>query len=137
MADDGQNAGKINVLDELAHSTYLTRKLRNDIFSPDLFGEPAWDILLLLFSNADHSGKLSVQDFSRELRLSDSLVTRWLAILADHDLVLLLSDRAELSNSGRNKLEYYLKRQIGALTQLLQSISASDSSGRGATKFVI
>lgn len=132
MSDARQETGRLDVLDELAYSTYLTRKLRHEIFSSDLFGEPAWDILLLLFSNADHSGQLSQESIARELRLSESLVTRWLVILANHELVLLQSDRAGLSDNGRDKLKFYLKRQIGSLTQMLQAISSSDKSGRGA-----
>lgn len=76
MADGGRDAGRNNILDDLAYSTYLTRKLRSDIFGPALFGEPAWDILLLLYSNADHSGQLSVREISRELRLSESVIAR-------------------------------------------------------------
>lgn len=132
MVGEGRDAGRNNILDDLAYSTYLTRRLRSDIFGPDLFGEPAWDILLLLYSNADHSGQLSVRDISRELRLSESVIARWIAILVSYDLAVFQSDRAALSDNGRDKLKTYLKRQIESLMQMLQSISAPSDSGRGA-----
>lgn len=132
MAGDEREAVRqSNILGDLAYSTYLTRRLRQEIFNPDLFGEPAWDILLLLFSNADHSGQLSVREIARELQLSESLVRRWLAILASHDLVIEHSTGAELSVNGQEKLKAYLKRQIGNLMQMLQSISIADKPDRG------
>lgn len=130
--NERDSAQHSNVLGDLAYSTYLTRRIRHEIFSPELFGEPAWDILLLLFSNADHSGELSVREIARELKLSERLVSRWIEVLVAHGLVFETCSRVELSASGREKLKRYLKRQIGSLTQLLESVSTADSNGRGA-----
>lgn len=129
--DERESARQSNILDDLAYSTYLTRRLRQEVFSPDLFGEPAWDILLLLFSNADHSGRLSIEEINRELQISERLAARWISILASHDLVIEHHDGAELSKNGRDRLKIYLKRQIGNLTEMLQSISMAEKPDRG------
>lgn len=116
--DDAEQAG---VLSDLAYSTYLNRGLRNEVFEPELFGEPAWDILLLLFSNSDHSGQLPISDIARELQLTNTLARRWLNVLEGHALVSLSGGFAELTGNGRNKLRIYLRRQIGSLMQMLQT----------------
>jgi DNA-binding MarR family transcriptional regulator len=116
--DDANQAG---VLSDLAYSTYLTRRLRHEVFEPELFGEPAWDILLLLFSNSDHSGQLPIADIARELQVTRTLAERWLSVLEGHALVSLSGGFAELTDKGRDKLRIYLRRQIGSLMQMLQT----------------
>jgi Mn-dependent DtxR family transcriptional regulator len=111
----------------------LTRKLRQEIFNPELFGEPAWDIMLILFSDTDHSGQISVQEIALELNLTEQFISRWIFVLAKNDLVVLCGDRAELSANGRNKLKNYLKRQIASLTQLLESNSPIELISREAS----
>lgn len=115
------NAKQAEVLSDLAYSTYLTRRLRHEIFEPDLFGEPAWDMLLLLFSNSDHSGQLSIADIARELQVSKTLAGRWLNLLEGHALVSLSGEFAELTDKGREKLLIFLRRQIGSLMQMMQT----------------
>lgn len=134
MVDMGGNADQSSTLNDLAYNTYLTRKLRSDLFGPDLFGEPAWDILLLLFSNGSQAEQFSAENLSRDLHLSEQLVTRWLVILAKHDLVVLQSDRIELSAKGKEKLTTYLKRQIESLAQMLRATSIMSASGSDAAR---
>lgn len=134
MVNRGGNADQPSILNDLAYSTYLTRKFRNDSFNPDLFGEPAWDILLLLFSNGPQAEQFSAENLSRDLRLSEQLVTRWLVLLAKYDLVFLQSDRVELSDKGKEKLTTYLKRQIESLAQMLRTSSVSSASGSDAAR---
>lgn len=122
--DDATQAA---VLSDLAYSTYLTRRLRHEVFEPELFGEPAWDILLLLFSNSDRSGQLPISEVIRELQLTNTLVGRWLNVLEGHALISLSGGFAELTDKGRDKLRIYLRRQIGSLMQILQAAEKAGS----------
>lgn len=74
MAEPGARAGvQTDSLAELARNTYLTRRMRRDLFDADLFGEPAWDILLLLYSASD-AASLQFEDLASELECPISIV---------------------------------------------------------------
>lgn len=119
--DGGQPVPTADALEQLAYSTYLTRKLRHEMLSPDLLGEPAWDILLLLFSHANHAQQLTAQELANELGIGLNLTERWLGLLAGHGLVVSAGNHAELTETGRAKLTAYLRRQIAALNALLRA----------------
>lgn len=119
MNDRGGQSIPNDALENLAYSTYLTRKLRGELFNPGLLGEPAWDILLLLFSNAKRMQQLTSQELADELELGVRLTERWICVLAEHGLVTIRTNLVELSEAGRARLTAYLKRQIAALSGLL------------------
>jgi hypothetical protein len=86
------------------------RRLRNSLLGGDLFGEPAWDILLEIFA-ADWSGeKLSVSGACYVSGVPSSTALRWIARLEREGWIqrvddpldgrrswLMLTDRAERS----------------------------------------
>ena len=119
MAEPGARAGvQADSLTELARSTYLTRRMRRDLFDADLFGEPAWDILLLLYSASD-GASLRFEELASELECPISIVKRWLAILEARGLVEGDDRKVMLSAKGRQSLRQYLKRQVAALAALM------------------
>lgn len=120
MIGNGGQSVPADALENLAYSTYLTRKIRYELISSDLLGEPAWDILLLLFAHANRAQQLTFEELARELELGLPLTERWLCVLEEHGLVTTQANLAELSEQGRTKLKAYLRRQIAALTALLR-----------------
>ena len=73
----------------LARTAYALRRKRAAIFgNADLFGEPAWDILLDLFI-ADGEGKsVSVSSACIGSAAPATTGLRWLGVLADEGLIL-------------------------------------------------
>lgn len=74
---------------QLAREIYSTRRRRSAIFgNPELFGEPAWDILLDLYV-ADVEGKpVSVSSACIGSAAPPTTGLRWLGVLAEQDLIL-------------------------------------------------
>lgn len=67
---------------ELARQTYDDRRRRNKIFQSDeLFGEPAWDILLDLFIAAKERRRVSVTSACIGSAVPSTTALRWISIL--------------------------------------------------------
>lgn len=92
----------------LARKTYAMRRKRAAIFGDvDLFGEPAWDILLDLFIAHGEDKQVSVSSACIGSATPATTGLRWLAVLADQGLILRESDPQDqrrvlvrLSDSG-------------------------------------
>jgi hypothetical protein len=77
----------------LARKTYALRRKRAAIFgNADLFGEPAWDILLDLFIAHGEGKPVSVSSACIGSAAPATTGLRWLAVLADEGLILRESD---------------------------------------------
>lgn len=73
---------------ELARQTYDDRRRRNKIFqSEELFGEPAWDILLDLFIAAKERRRVSVTSACIGSAVPSTTALRWISILERHGLL--------------------------------------------------
>lgn len=70
-----------------AERVFMHRKARNELISPDLLGEPAWDILLYAFVAAGKSRVCWVETLAREVRLCPDATRGWIERLAARDLV--------------------------------------------------
>lgn len=78
---------------ELARKTYALRRKRTAIFgNPDLFGEPAWDILLDLYIAHAENKPVSVSSACIGSATPATTGLRWLSVLADEGLVLREND---------------------------------------------
>lgn len=72
----------------LARKTYAARRRRGAIFGdPDLFGEPAWDILLDLYIAHVLAKDVSVSSACIGSVAPPTTGLRWLGVLADHGLL--------------------------------------------------
>lgn len=60
---------------------------RNSILGSDLFSDPAWDILLLLYSSLPERDFLIVREFSTMAAIPVTTALRWVAILENRGLV--------------------------------------------------
>lgn len=77
----------------LARKTYALRRKRAAIFgNPDLFGEPAWDILLDLFIAAGEGKSVSVSSACIGSAAPATTGLRWLAVLAEEGLIVREND---------------------------------------------
>lgn len=73
----------------LARKAYALRRKRAAIFgNPDLFGEPAWDILLDLFIAHGQGKPVSVSSACIGSAAPATTGLRWLGVLADEGLIL-------------------------------------------------
>ncbi|HUD30059.1 MAG TPA: MarR family transcriptional regulator [Novosphingobium sp.] len=78
---------------ELARQKYDDRRRRNKIFrSEDLFGEPAWDILLDLFIATKERRRVSVTSACIGSAVPSTTALRWIAILGKQGLLVREAD---------------------------------------------
>ena len=108
-------ADRREILRGYAEQIRLSRDLRHKSFDRNLFGEPAWDILLTLFVIDSDQRRLSTRDLSKHANLALTTALRWLDYLAEQDLVTRKTnpfDRrvvyVELSGKGRAAMDHYL-----------------------------
>jgi len=72
----------------MARASYARRRKRAKIFGDsELFGEPAWDILLDLYIAQAEGNPVSVSSACIGSAAPPTTGLRWLGVLADHDLV--------------------------------------------------
>ena len=86
------------------------RRLRKAVLSPDLFGEPAWDLLLELFVADAQGVRLTGREVGRRCDIKPQVLSRWLIVLSAEDLIVgdgrgELDDEITLSASGMASLE--------------------------------
>jgi DNA-binding MarR family transcriptional regulator len=97
------------------------RSQRNAVLGKDLFGDPAWDILLDIYDAEGRREELVISSISLLTGIPQSTTTRWLAILQDRGLILRIGDdldgrrtKVTLSPAGRQRLEKVLGRDATA-----------------------
>lgn len=77
----------------LARKIYALRRKRAAFFgNPDLFGEPAWDILLDLYIAQGEGKQVSVSSACIGSAAPATTGLRWLSVLADQGLVVREND---------------------------------------------
>lgn len=108
---------------ELARQAYQHRRSRNLIFgNDDLFGEPAWDILLDLFIAAKERRRISVTSACIGAAVPPTTALRWIAILESQQLLVREADPGDarriyvtLTGLGYEKmLEYFSRTSVPA-----------------------
>ncbi|WP_371815547.1 MarR family transcriptional regulator [Erythrobacter sp. JK5] len=102
----------------IARRTYAVRRQRAAIFgSSELFGEPAWDILLDLFIAQAEGKTVSVSSACIGSAAPPTTGLRWLGVLADQGLVL----REQDADDQRRVLVRLTERGIAAMEQYFAS----------------
>lgn len=98
---------------QLAASILRFRRFREEILSRDIFGEPAWELLLEVFV-ADAKGEAITGRMVAERHSgSPAVISRWLKHLSVQGMIVgdgdgNLDDELTLSGSGMEKLETVL-----------------------------
>lgn len=107
----------------LAREAYAVRRRRSVIFDNDeIFGEPAWDILLDLYIAHVENTPVSVSSACIGSAAPPTTGLRWLGVLADHGLILRRHDPEDqrrvlvcLTDKGLTAMdEYFASTRIAA-----------------------
>ncbi|MGU3389188.1 hypothetical protein [Sphingomonas sp. M1A8_2b] len=98
---------------QLAASILRFRRFREKVLTPDIFGEPAWELLLEVFV-ADAAGEPITARMVAERRgTSPAVLSRWLRHLTVQGLIVGdgdgdVDDELTLSGIGMEKIETVL-----------------------------
>lgn len=119
-------------ISSLVDRLIASRSRRSSFFATELFGEPAWDILLNLYAARLAQRRLSVSGLCGTCGTPPSTTLRWLQKLVDLALVERLEDRfdhrrtwVELTCNGLQAMDSYF----------LNEVSFTDSpSGHGSRR---
>jgi DNA-binding MarR family transcriptional regulator len=91
------------------------RRARQDILGARSFGEPAWDIMLVLYEASFLGRPLSIATIGRRTNIKPSSMLRWVETLVAWDLAIRISDphdrrttRLALTAPGQSKLEAFV-----------------------------
>ena len=71
-----------------ADSVYRSRRLRSRYFPEDLFADPAWDILLLLYSLEPTGRQVSISAVCSSAGVPESTGHRWIERLIQEGLIV-------------------------------------------------
>jgi DNA-binding MarR family transcriptional regulator len=110
------------VSENLAGAIYRERRMRDSIFrEPDLFGEPAWDILLDLMDAENRRLRISITSACIASGVPPTTALRWIAALEDRGLVVRQQDETDrrrvflaLSDKGRTLMEAFFEARAKA-----------------------
>lgn len=101
----------------LACRIYDARRARDRMLDRNLFGEPAWDMLLALYCLPARGEMLSVTALAHAANVPSTTGHRWQLILMDKGIIERGPKCADarrqivrLTQSGREMLEHYLTR---------------------------
>ena len=90
------------------------RQRRSSIFAPELFSDPAWDLLLELYASALENRRPNIAEITVAIDIPATTVLRWLATLEQqalvsrhHDLRDTRKVRVTLSQYGRSQMDRY------------------------------
>lgn len=107
---------------ELARQTYEDRRRRTKIFqSEELFGEPAWDILLDLFIAAKERRRVSVTSACIGSAVPSTTALRWIAILEKQGLLMREADPGDARR-------VYVKLSARGYAAMLQYFASASRS---------
>lgn len=106
-----------NHCSELVAEILRFRKYRNKAFGDDLFGEPAWDILLELYTAARTGRRLSVSGACYVSGVPQSTALRWITRLERDGHIVRINDPFDgrrswlaLSEESERKMDDLLSR---------------------------
>jgi DNA-binding MarR family transcriptional regulator len=114
----------------VARFFYLARQSRAEYFSPAMFGEPAWGVILALYLKEAEAVGPTISSLARAAGTPVSTAVRWLDYLEKRGWVERQSNSVDgraltamLSIEGRNRLEKYLRRLLLSMTAAWNEIT--------------
>lgn len=106
-------------LAERARKIHASRRRRFKIFGKSMFGEPAWDMLIILYMNEAMGPRLPISRLGDMADTPPTTALRWIEYLEQQGLVRREphpTDRrsvfVELTEKGRSAMEHYLAESI-------------------------
>lgn len=122
----GNGAEQQDTLSTLSMTYYRVRRTRDNYFPRQLFGEPAWDILLDLYINHAQGRKISVSSLCVASMVPATTALRYIAMLEDQGLLRKIAsehDRrvslVELTDKGCAAMEAYMTSVAVEIVDLL------------------
>ncbi|MCY1669465.1 MarR family transcriptional regulator [Novosphingobium sp. SL115] len=104
---------------QTAQTTLSLHQLRRDIFGAELASEHSWEIMLTLYVAWSQGSRISVTDLAHETGIATATVVRWLAVLANSQMVARAADPNDgrrtwisLTKAAIEKIEHFLGAQI-------------------------
>jgi len=105
-----------DILEQKARQIVALRQRRSNFFAKAMFGEPAWDILLVLYTAGEG---LTMSRLAQLSGVSQATGLRWMNYLSDQKLIKLESHptdarsmRVLLAEKGREALDAYLTNAV-------------------------
>jgi DNA-binding MarR family transcriptional regulator len=97
-----------------ARALFAERKRRSEYFDPNLFGEPAWDMLLALYITDFAGGRQSIRKLVSWIGQPQTTLLRWINYLENEHLISREAhprDRravlVDITERGRHQLDSY------------------------------
>jgi len=104
----------------LAHWALMARRLREEVIGSELFSDPAWDILLDLYTALARGARVKSSSVSGIAGVPPSTGRRWVSKLVDLGLIERVKEipdqrftYLELSAKGRDIMEAFMIRLAG------------------------
>lgn len=114
---DDQELEERQLLVSAAAEIYRMRRARDGVMPPGLTGEPAWDILLALYSEGTE--EITISSLCHGAAVPSGSALRWVGVLHAQGLVeKTLHQRDErivfvsLTDAGRSVVEHCLKAML-------------------------
>jgi hypothetical protein len=114
----------------VARDYLKARRLRDALFGPGLFCDPAWDMLLDLFASQVEGKQVCVSDASIAANVPQTTGLRWVDTLAREGLALRRSD----PNDGRRCIVDLTPTARMAMAQWLRSAFPEEALLAGAIR---
>jgi DNA-binding MarR family transcriptional regulator len=102
---------------EFVRAIIKARVLRRELFSSDLFADPAWDMLLELYALTCEGARISVSKLSFAAGVPPTTALRWIDKLDAEGLVVRFEDPLDarrvwisLSDAGYSAMETFAER---------------------------
>ena len=115
-------------LARLARAMYIARDRRRRYFNPQLFADPAWDILLDLFIQKSAARQVSVTSACIAAQVPPTTALRWISILIEQELVSREEDESDRRRAFLRLSEYgdkLIRRHLIDTYQLLRPVAAA------------
>jgi len=116
---------------ELAKREYADRRRRTKFFDAELFGEPAWDILVDLFIATKINKQVSVTSACIGAQVPATTALRWITVLESQGLLTRENDPNDarraflrLTSAAYNKLVDYFSFHAPAMADVLPATAA-------------
>ena len=125
----GERARDVDRRRRFAQQIYKTRRLRSRFFPDELFAEPAWDILLLLYGEERSPERLSLSAVCASAGAPHTTVLRWIQKLVEADMII----REKHPSDGRIYLLHLADHTTAALDAFFdQALDKQFRDGVGA-----
>lgn len=103
-----------DVTAQLAGAILAFRRHRAQVLPSDIFGEPAWELMLDLFVADAHGHRLTGRAVANRSNIPGSVMSRWLKYLTAEGLLVgdgdgNLDDSLTLSGIGMERIEKLLR----------------------------